>query len=94
MAVMLMLGYVDLLTYFGQEQCNVCVWVKGDALNVILDYKGDIKPSGNENRNCYIQTCGWLATKITYHIGFYHCNAQQASYQVKVLFLFFSSMRC
>lgn len=31
MAVMLMLGYVDLLTYCEKDQCNVFVWVEGAA---------------------------------------------------------------
>ena len=31
MAVMLMLGYVDLLTFYGKDQCNVFVWAEGAA---------------------------------------------------------------
>lgn len=31
MAVMLMLGYVDLLTYFWQMHCSVCLLVTGAA---------------------------------------------------------------
>ena len=42
MAVMLMLGYVDHLTYFGKGQCNDGVLVKGAAPNVVQDdgYRG------------------------------------------------------
>lgn len=55
-----MLGYVDLLTYFGKEQCNICVWVKGGASCVVLD-------DGLRGKNNLVEinydTGGWFATK-------------------------------